>query len=607
MKALQLLTAPCIYAEFGQSSLTVLQNGASLEVPLERQENGRLTAACRERLVAALQTFLKKKSWQPRQRAICAISARGVSLRRLSLPGAPTEEIHKLLQLQIEKEFPLPPDALAWGCRPLGGTSGGANGRREFLVAAVKKDIVEDYFEVLSACGLSPVFTVAALARNGLCPQPGGSYAVLDIGRKQSELTTFDNGVPGSIRIVHWGGDNITRAIEEKLGVSYDEAEKIKLQSEQSPASNGELGCVIEAALPNALHPLVGALQGNWPRLYLTGKSARQKALASRLREGLGNRVECEAIALAEPDHSAAIVALRKAAEKDGRQAALLLRFKEKKGAGSQGRAALIKWQELAALVRKDGDGIVHTSAWKWARLALALGVCCLVFPYAEALIAKPYFSRKLAAIKADRGRLPLIDRELGFLQHLKKNQPPYLDALTILGNAAAPGTRFDSLSMNRRGDVSLRGTMQNLQQVTDFRSKLIKSGFFAGVTVEEQTPTPDRQRVTVRMTAQWKPANARQHVTIDLSPPEARPYSPPMGFPSPMDGGGGPGPVPGGMMPPPMDMGGMRRGGPIMRGPMSAPDSASPGNAQKFDPGARYGMPAAGSTNSGTTDQIKR
>ena len=31
-------------------------------------------------------------------------------------------------------------------------------------------------------------------------------------------------------------------------------------------------------------------------------------------------------------------------------------------------------------------------------------------------------------------------------------------------------------------------------------------SGFFANVTVEEQTPTPDRQRVNVRISAQEKP-----------------------------------------------------------------------------------------------------
>ena len=68
---------------------------------------------------------------------------------------------------------------------------------------------------------------------------------------------------------------------------------------------------------------------------------------------------------------------------------------------------------------------------------------------------------------------------------------------------------------MNRRGEISLRGSMQDAQQVTDFRAKLMDSGFFDRVTVEEQVPTPDRQKVNVRITAQWKPIDKRVGLAI--------------------------------------------------------------------------------------------
>jgi hypothetical protein len=108
-----------------------------------------------------------------------------------------------------------------------------------------------------------------------------------------------------------------------------------------------------------------------------------------------------------------------------------------------------------------------------------------------------------------------LIDAEWSFFQHLKQNAPPYLDALFLIAKAAPQGARIDSLSMNQRGDLSLRCSMQNSQQVTDFRSKLIDSGFFASVTVEEQAPSADRQKLGVRMSAQWKPMSARQALPI--------------------------------------------------------------------------------------------
>ncbi|MBC8002068.1 MAG: hypothetical protein H7X97_05725 [Opitutaceae bacterium] len=74
---------------------------------------------------------------------------------------------------------------------------------------------------------------------------------------------------------------------------------------------------------------------------------------------------------------------------------------------------------------------------------------------------------------------------------------------------------------MNRRGEVSLRGNMKDSQQVLQFRSKLIDSGFFSSVVVEEQTPTPDRQKLVVRMTAQWKPASDREKLKVGPTPDE--------------------------------------------------------------------------------------
>ena len=117
MNGLDFMKSPWLYVEIEQRSLKVLNGEGGLDFPLERQENGRLTRLCREQLTRSLCGALKRKRWQPRMRALCAIGARGVSLRRLTLPSATNEEFQRLLRLQIESEFPLPPDQLAWGYR----------------------------------------------------------------------------------------------------------------------------------------------------------------------------------------------------------------------------------------------------------------------------------------------------------------------------------------------------------------------------------------------------------------------------------------------------------------------------------------------------------
>ena len=86
MTALQFLNPQTVFIEINQNVLKALTRDAGLEMPLERLENGRLTNPCRERLTRALTGFVKGKNWRPQVRGYCAIGARGVCLRRLSLP-----------------------------------------------------------------------------------------------------------------------------------------------------------------------------------------------------------------------------------------------------------------------------------------------------------------------------------------------------------------------------------------------------------------------------------------------------------------------------------------------------------------------------------------
>ncbi|NOS71707.1 MAG: hypothetical protein HOP33_17495, partial [Verrucomicrobia bacterium] len=107
-------SVPC-FIEISQDSLRVQHGVTGRELLLERLSNGKLTPACREQVITGLKALLKRPAWQPRLRAWCAIGARGVLLRRLTIPPGGKNELQQMLRLQIESEFPLPPDELAWG------------------------------------------------------------------------------------------------------------------------------------------------------------------------------------------------------------------------------------------------------------------------------------------------------------------------------------------------------------------------------------------------------------------------------------------------------------------------------------------------------------
>lgn len=452
MNLASLLNPPALFVELGADGLHIRRGADVMELPLERGPEGRVTAAGKEKAVAALKGFLKAKSWQARPKAWCALGARGVALRRLSLPGGAPAEFQQRLLLQIEAEFPLPPEDLAWGWQSVAqrGQGNGAAGRQDVLVAALKKELLADYQEILRASGTDPVFTLASVARWHAAGRPAEAFAMVDVGPAQSELTLFENALPTASRLIACGQDT----------------------ARPSPA---------------ALDALAQAIRGDLAGrpLYVSGGGVSRE-FTEQLERSLGNGCRCERL---DPPPaaggSAAISGLEQMVARSG-DSHLLIRMEP----SASGPAA---WASVD---------------WKaWVGRIAALALAALLLPYAEALLLKWHLERKVAAFKAEAARLTVIDRELDFLRNLKLSQPPYLDLLYVFSKAVPPGTHFDALSLNSHGEVTLRCAFHDGQQVADFRDKLIASGFFTNVVVAEQSPTPDRQRVNVRISAQEKSA----------------------------------------------------------------------------------------------------
>jgi len=437
---LTFLNSAPVFIEINAGSLQAARGTETVDLPLARAADGTLTPACQEKVTAALEKFTGHKSWQPRVRAFCAIAASGIALRQGSLPAATGDEFQRLLLLKIETEFPLPPEELAWGWQTL--PSNGPATTREILIAAVRKEIIAEYTTVLVAAGLRPVFTPAALARNTLCPPTTGPYAILEIGRTTSELVSGNNGVAESLRIVAWGAEN--------AGAATGPAAKVF-----GPGWNGR-------------------------KLFISGGAGTLTGAAAALRQHWN--------LVSEPldvpaGRTAAMLGLEKSVAK---HAELLLLGTSAKPSGR----------------RFDLSG---AETRLWLKRAVLLLAALTVFPYAEALLLKSHVAKKYAAARAEKERMAaVVDPELRFLQALKQTQPPYLEALFCFAKATPPGARLDPVAMNQRGELSWRAVFQNGQQVSDFRAKLNDGGFFTNVVVEEQAPTPDRQKVNVRMSARW-------------------------------------------------------------------------------------------------------
>ena len=490
------MTARAPILEMGRQKFFLLDGSNGLEIEVERDEQLRLTSQCRDRLSAALKEWANAHGWQAGQRVWCAIGGRGVSLRRFELPAqaqaAPNME--SVLALQLESEFPVPPSELAWGFMPL--SAGTSSSSTPVLVGAIKPEALSDLKQVIEGSGAQPIFTIASLARSGLCPpNTPGAYAILHVEKDQSELVTFADQTPESIRLIRWGSADADRLLASELQLTTDAALR-EFRAESTSSSRRE-------TLRQALHLAFQPLRAQLP-----------PAALGQTLFGSGNlpfRDGIESLVLPEGSIGIRLEPLAHAAGPGRTAATQGIHDWETRYPGTP----LLQLQERGSHIPLPTQ---RPSPLRWGLVALMLLLGLVSLRYVEPLLGKARLSRRLEEIEKQKGVMPKIEQELSFLQAFQRSQPPFLDAVTTLAQSASPGLRLDSLNMNRRGEVSFRGNFPNGGQAAELRLKLIESGFFSSVVVEEQTPTPDRNQVIVRMTAQWRSPEERLAASLKTS-----------------------------------------------------------------------------------------
>jgi hypothetical protein len=348
-----------------------------------------------------------------------------------------------------------------------------AAGKQPVLVAAVRKSALEDYIAVLTGAGWQPHFTPGALARLALCPVGLAKQALLDVGTTSSELVLFGPDGAESVRMLPWG--------QETFDAATGTAEK-----------------------------WFGP-EGANRKFYLTGTDPGLDKLAEQMRQRWQLNVE-----VLKSEESATLAGLKKSvSQTDG---PLLLATSAKPSTGRFGRLDLSRPE-----IRP------------WLKRVAILILVLLLLPYVEALVFQPLVTKKFTAMKVEKERMAaVVDPELRFLQSLKQSQAPYLETLFLLARSVPQGTKLDPVSINQRGELSLRATFQNGQQVSDFRAQLNTNGMFTNVVVEEQSPTPDRQKVNIRLSARWNAEALRRQMQLAATNAAPTPGNPPPGGPMP-------------------------------------------------------------------------
>ncbi len=170
----------------------------------------------------------------------------------------------------------------------------------QILVSVVPKKIAESYYNTLKEAGLFPVVLEPeplAITR-ALLPideKTKETTVIIDIGTRRSNFIACVNGGILFTSSIPTSGDNITKAVAEKLKISWDQAESAKIVC---GLSQHHIKNVVEQELEQKIKKSFKYLAENYSeygkvtKIYLCGGGAYIKGLPETLSEKLKIKTE---------------------------------------------------------------------------------------------------------------------------------------------------------------------------------------------------------------------------------------------------------------------------------------------------------------------------
>lgn len=171
----------------------------------------------------------------------------------------------------------------------------------EVLVVAIHNDILTKFMSVVENSGLTTSFFEIEIfsAIRALLDQSIATQMILDMGSSSTKVYIVERGILRSSHSINRGSQDITLAISKSMGISLEEAEKMKRDfGIAGPKDNSEIQAVIELSTENILTEASRILldyekryNKAVARVVLTGGAVMLKGFLERAKQSLETEV----------------------------------------------------------------------------------------------------------------------------------------------------------------------------------------------------------------------------------------------------------------------------------------------------------------------------
>lgn len=268
-----------------------------------------------------------------------AVSGPGVSIRRITVPEMPEDELFGAVRWEAKNLIPFPLESVTLDFYTIGKIVEKGVPKLDIIIVAAQTEAINNQQRSIEGSGLkvsgvtATPFALWDILKRNVSLKGDEVIALVDIGAESASINLFKNNILQFTREISVAGDSITKAMtgvlisdQWQLSLTYEQAEKIKIDwgipredSQEKTAEGIPLSQILEVMKPTLRRMLNEILRSfdyykeqfreeKINKVFLAGGSSKLKNLEDYLTAGLGVKVEIvnplENLSISIPDSS---------------------------------------------------------------------------------------------------------------------------------------------------------------------------------------------------------------------------------------------------------------------------------------------------------------